>query len=434
MCLLHVSVAFAQFNTGEIGGVVRDTSGGVLPGATVTATHPATGTMVERVTEADGRYFLPALRIGQWDIAVTLSGFAAQRQTLTLEVGRTLAVDFTLGVQAVAEQVRVEASTPLLQTTNAEISDVIENREVVQLPLNGRNFINLAQLSDGVVIPPGGTRGGALGQAGQLPNVGGQRSGHNIYLVDGAKVTDELFNNLVLNPSIDSIEEFKIQKSMYPAEFGGKASALINVVTKAGANAFRGSVFEFHRNDAFDSRNFFQPADQPLPPLRQNQFGGSLGGPIARNRTFFFGSYEGTKLRRSQTTVFSVPTAAARAGNFAGLASICDPLTIPTTGVCTPFPNNQIPANRIDPIAAAFLTNVPMPNASGNFQNLAATEELTRDLHQFSARVDHSFGSSDQLFARFATFDADDLQPFGTSALQESLVPGFGRTLTTKHA
>jgi hypothetical protein len=431
VCLLHVSVAFAQFNTGEVGGVVRDGSGGVLPGATVTATHPASGTMVERVTDGDGRYFLPALRIGEWEIAVMLTGFAMQRQTLTLEVGRTLALDFTLGLQTVAEEVRVDARAPLLQSTNAEISDVIENREVVQLPLNGRNFINLAQLSDGVVIPPGGTRGGALGQAGQLPNVGGQRSGHNIYLVDGAKVTDELFNNLVLNPSVDSIEEFKIQKSMYPAEFGGKASALINVVTKAGANAFHGSVFEFHRNDAFDSRNFFQPANQPLPPLRQDQFGGSLGGPIARNRTFFFGSYEGTNLDRSQTTVFSVPTAAARAGNFAGLASICDPLTIPTTGVCAPFPNDQIPANRIDPIAAAFLTNVPAPNASGNFQNLAATEELTRDLHQFSARVDHSFGNAGQIFARFGTFEADDLQPFGTSALQESLVPGFGRRLTT---
>ena len=431
VCLLHVSVASAQFNTGEVGGVVRDASGGVLPGATVAAVHRATGTMVERVTDDDGRYFLPALRLGQWEITVTLSGFAAQKQPLSIEVGRTLDLDFTLGLQAVAEAVRVEASTPLLQTTNAEISDVIENREVVQLPLNGRNFINLAQLSDGVVIPPGGTRGGALGQAGQLPNVGGQRSGHNIYLVDGAKVTDELFNNLVLNPSVDSIQEFKIQKSMYPAEFGGKASALINAVTRAGTNAFTGSVFEFHRNDAFDSRNFFQPADQELPPLRQNQYGGSIGGPIARNRTFFFGSYEGTKLRRSQTTVFSVPTAAARAGNFAGLANICDPLTIPTTGACTPFPNNQIPANRIDPIAAEFLRNVEAPNASGNFQNLAATEELTRDLHQFSARVDHSFGNSDQLFVRYGSFDAEDLQPFGTSALQESLVPGFGRTLTT---
>jgi hypothetical protein len=219
---------------------------------------------------------------------------------------------------------------------------------------------------------------------------------------------------------------------MYPAEFGGKASALINVATKAGSNAFRGSLFEFHRNEAFDSHNFFQATGQPLPPLRQNQLGGSIGGPVVQNRTFFFGSYEGTNLRRSQTTVFSVPTAAARSGHFAGLANICDPLTIPTTGVCQPFEGNRIPEDRIDSIATAFLAHVPPPSAAGNFQNLAATEELTRELHQFSARVDHRFNGPDQIFARFSTFDAEDLQPFGTSALQELLVPGFGRTLNTR--
>src|SRR6185503_7202853 len=185
-----------------------------------------------------------------------------------------------------------QSTAPLLQTTTAEISDVIENREVVQLPLNGRNFLALAQLSDAVVLPPGGTRGEALQQAGPLPNVGGQRSGHNIYLLDGTKVTDELFNNLVINPSVDSIQEFRIQKSMYPAEFGGKASALINVATRAGANSFRGSGFEFFRDDAFDAPNYFQAEGQGPPPLRQNQFGGSIGGPVLESRTFFFASYE----------------------------------------------------------------------------------------------------------------------------------------------
>ena len=168
---------------------------------------------------------------------------------------------------------------------------------MVQLPLNGRQFLSLAQLSDAVVLPPGGTRGEALQQAGPLPNVGGQRSGHNIYLLDGTKVTDELFNNLVINPSIDSIEEFKIQKSMYAAEFGGKASALINVATRAGSNAFRGSLFEFRRDDAFDSANYFQPDGEP-PPLRQDQFGGALGGPLRRNRSFFFVSAEASRLNR----------------------------------------------------------------------------------------------------------------------------------------
>src|SRR5262249_55756505 len=154
---------------------------------------------------------------------------------------------------------------------------VIGNQQVMQLPLNGRALLSLAQLSDAVVIPPGGTRGDALQQAGPLPNVGGQRPGHNIYLLDGVTVTDELFNNLAINPSVDSVQEFKLQKSMYPAEFGGKASALINVATKSGSNVLHGSGFEFFRDDAFDSRNYFQPAGEELPPLRQNQFGVTVG-------------------------------------------------------------------------------------------------------------------------------------------------------------
>src|SRR5207249_193173 len=157
---------------------------------------------------------------------------------------------------------------PLLQTANAEISEVIANRQVLQLPLNGRQFLQLAQLTDGVAIPPGGTRGTALEQAGSLPAVYGQRSGHNIYLIDGVKVTDEYFNNLVVSPSLDAIQEFKISKTMYPAEFGGKASALVNVVTKSGGNAVHGSAAGFFRNDAFDARNYF---DDPNAPVRSEE-------------------------------------------------------------------------------------------------------------------------------------------------------------------
>ncbi len=430
--VLETAAAFAQTNTGEIAGVVIDASGGVLPGVTITARHPASGTVVERSVGADGRFYLPALRAGQWDISASLSGFEPQtRAGVSVTIGRTLSLEFTLAVKGLTEQVVVQPHVPILQSGSAEISDVIENREILQLPINGRQFMALAQLSDAVVLPPGGTRGEALQQAGPLPNVGGQRSGHNIYLLDGTKVTDELFNNLVINPSIDSVEEFKIQKSMYPAEFGGKASALINVSTKAGSNAFRGSVFEFHRNEALDARNYFHPEGQPKPELRQNQYGGALGGPLARNRSFFFGSYERTRMRRSLTRTFSVPSAAVRAGNFAGLNAICDPLTIPATGVCAPFANNAIPANRIDPIASAFLGNVPLPTSSAPVQNLTSVEESTRALDQFSARVDHRLTDADQVFARVSTFDAAELQPFGTSVLQEALTPGFGRTLTT---
>ena len=428
---LSVTAVVAQINTGEISGVVRDSVGGVLPGAQVIATHTETGTVVERTTDAEGRFFLPALRLGTWTVEARLSGLQPQIHTVVVEVGRTLVLDFSLSVQTLTEEVAVQRTVSLLQMTTAEISDIIENREVVQLPLNGRNFLGLAQLSDAVVIPPGGTRGEALQQAGPLPNVGGQRSGHNIYLLDGTKVTDELFNNLVINPSVDSIEEFKIQKSMYPAEFGGKASALINVVTRAGANAFRGSAFEFYRDDAFDAPNYFRPAGAPVPALDQNQFGGTLGGPLRRSESFFFGSFEALRMNRSLTRTFSVPGAAVRAGDFAGLATICDPLTIPTSGTCAPFAGNRIPAGRIDPIAAAMLANVPLPTSGGQTQNLTAVEEQDRDLNQFSVRVDHRLTGSDQLFARFSTFDADETQPFGTSALQEALVPGFGRSLTT---
>jgi len=424
--------ASAQTNTAEVAGVVRDAVGGVLPGVAVTARHRDAGLVLERVTDAEGRFFLPALRIGIWEIKAELPGFAPRTDTIVLEIGRTLSLEITLGLAGLTEEVRVGGSTTLLQVTTAEISDVIGNREVVQIPLNGRNFLSLAQLSDAVVLPPGGTRGEALQQAGPLPNVGGQRSGHNIYLLDGVKVTDELFNNLVINPSVDSIQEFKIQKSMYAPEFGGKASALINVATRSGANAFRGSVFEFLRDDALDSPNYFRPVGQPVPPLSQNQFGGTLGGPIVRNRSFFFGSFERQRIERSLTRTFAVPSMAQRQGNFAGLAPVCDPLTIPTTGVCTPFAGNRVPDERIDPIARALLEHVPLPTSDTGPQNLAAVEEQDRDVDQISLRLDHQLTGGDSLLARFSTFDAEEIQPFGTSTLQEALVPGFGRSLTTR--
>ena len=418
----------AQTNTGELGGVVLDSSGGVLPGTTVVATHPASGFAIERVTDAEGRFFLPALPIGVWEVAAELPGFQRTTQTgITLELGGSLQLVFTLSLGAISEEVSVEIRAPLLQVTTAEISDVIESREVEQIPLNGRQFLQLAQLSDAVVIPPGGTRGGALQQAGALPNVGGQRAGHNIYMLDGFKVTDELFNNLVINPSIDSIQEFKIQKSMYPPEFGGKASALINVATKAGSNRFHGSLFEFVRDDRFDAHNFFDDKREPVPPLEQHQFGGSFGGRLVRDRTFLFVSYERQRTRRSITKTFSVPDAALRAGDFSGYGEICDP----GATACTPFAGNRIPADRLDPIAQAFLAHIPLPNSESRFQNLTSVEPQDKAAHQFSVRVDHRLSDTDQLFVRFSSFDAEEIQPFGTSVLQEALVPGFGRTLDT---
>jgi hypothetical protein len=272
LLLMAAVPAGAQTNTGEVSGIVRDEQGGVLPGVSITVEHLESGTRASAVTDERGRYFVASLRVGQYTVTAELAGFKQLRRSgITIQLGQSLVVDLALEVGGVIESVVVSVEAPLLQSASAEISDVIENREVMQFPMNGRNFLALAQMSESVVIPPGGTRGEALQQAGPLPNVGGQRSGHNIYLLDGFKVTDELFNNLVINPSVDSIQEFRIQKSQYPAEFGGKASALINVATRAGANSMRGSAFGFARHDRFDARNAFDPDDQPIPPPRRRR-------------------------------------------------------------------------------------------------------------------------------------------------------------------
>jgi hypothetical protein len=425
-------MALAQYNTAEISGVVTDAQGAAIAGAHVVALHVASGLKTERVTDAQGHFLLPALPVGDYVLSVESIGFKRfDQKGLALNVGQRVDLPVTLQLGQLTDAVTVTADAPLLRIANAEIFEIIDNRQVEQMPLNGRQFIQLAQLTDGVTVPPGGTRGAALGQAGPLPNVYGQRGGHNIYLIDGVKVTDEYFNNLVISPSVDAIQEFKIQKTMYAAEFGGKASALINVVTKSGSNAFHGSALEFVRTNRFDSHNYFDDPTKPVPTLNQNQFGFNIGGPLKKDQTFFFFSYEGQRITRAQTQTFSVPTAALRGGDFSGLPAICDPLTRVAGGACTPFAGNQIPSNRLDPIALALLAKVPQPTSGGSVQNLLSTANEVNPMNQFSLKLDHRFGVSDTVYARVTSYRVDDTQPFGTTSLSEALVPGFGRTVTT---
>jgi hypothetical protein len=433
MLILPASAAFAQYNTAEIAGVVKDVQGGVLPGAAVAALHIASGLRVVRTTDSGGRFLLLAVPVGEYTLSVELNGFRSFMQRgLVLTVGQKVDLPITLTIGPVSESITISAEAPLLRTANAEVSEVITNRQVARLPLNGRQFLQLAQLTDGIAIPPGGTRGAALEQAGSLPAVYGQRNGHNIYLLDGVKVTDEFFNNLVISPSIDAIQEFKIQKTMYPAEFGGKASALVNVVTKSGENSFHGSALEFLRHDRLDARNYFDDPTKPAPPLHQSQFGTNVGGPIHRDRTFFFFSYEGQRIDRSLTQTFSVPTTALRGGDFSGLAPICDPLTRAADLTCAAFEGNQLPAKRLDPVAVALLAHVPPPTSSGSVQNLLAVGREVNPMDQLSLRLDHRLAGSDNLYGRFTSYTVSDAQPFGTSSLNETLVPGFGRTVTTR--
>jgi hypothetical protein len=340
LVLFMASLGWTQSTTGQLTGRVQDITGGVVAGATVTAVHHATGGSFMQMSDSNGEYLLVNLPVGEYVITIEAQGFKRNnRAGVILEIGKTVRLDFQLDVGPATEEITViEEAAPLLQTANAEVSEVIENVRIVNLPLNGRQFMDLALLSDGVIKPPAGTRGSALQQAGNVVNVDGQRSGHNIYLLDGVKVTDEYFNNLVVSPSVDAIQEFKIQKSQYPAEFGGKASALVNVATKSGSNAFHGTIFEFLRNDIFDAKNFFDDPNAPIPPLRLNQYGGTLGGPLRRDHTFFFANYEGQRIRRSITKTFTVPTEAMRSGDFSGLPTIYDPSsTNPLSGQRRPF-------------------------------------------------------------------------------------------------
>jgi carboxypeptidase family protein len=434
------TTAQAQTNNAEITGTVKDSSREVLPGVILVLERQASGFRLERISDGSGKFLFPALPVGEYNISAQHEGFKRYNQKgLVLQIGQVLRLELTLQSGDITEEINITASESSLKTTSAEISDVIEHRRIVELPLNGRQFLQLALLSEGVIKPPGGTRGATMQQAGDLVNVAGQRSGHNIYMLDGVKITDEYFNNMVVSPSVDAIREFKIQKSMYAAEFGGKASALIHVATKSGTNDYHGSLFEFLRNDAFDAKNFFDDPRKPIPPFRQNQFGGSLGGPVTipkvyegKNRSFFFINYEGQRIRKAVTNTFSVPTTAVRAGDFSGFSPIYDPTTTAADRSRSAFADNRIPANRLDPIAMAFLSKIPLPNQPGNFQNLITARTETTDVNQFNVRIDHQLTAKDQIFGRLTNYRARALQPYGASQLNESLVPGFGRDLTTK--
>jgi hypothetical protein len=431
LSLLGGLPALAQMNTAEIAGRVLDALGGGIPGATITAEQAQTGQKFSTSSNDSGQYLLALLPIGVYSIKVSARSFKqAVLPSIEIHLGDSLRHDFALEIGDTSETVVVEADGGGVQPESAEIKDVIERRQIMALPLKTRQFLDLAMLSEGVVRPPGGTRGDAMQQAGTLVNVLGQRSGHNLYLIDGATVTDEHFNNMVIAPSIDAISEFNIQKTSYAPEFGGKSGAVINVVTRSGSNEIHGSLFEFARNDVLDAKNFFDSTGAPIPPFRQNQFGGSLGGRVIRNRTFFFVSYEGQRVRKSLTQTFSVPTSAMRTGDFSGLPLIYDPAT-GAAGVRQPFPQNRIPALSLDAVATALLGNIPLPNLPGVAQNLLATGSQRIDTNNYSARVDHQLSTSDNAYARFSLFDAREFDPFGSGVLQESLLPGFGRNLST---
>ncbi len=287
------SPAFAQTSFGTITGVVRDSTGAVLPDATITVTNENTGLTRQVTTDGSGNYLVSSLQPSVYTLSAELGGFKkGVASKVNLEVNQTLRVDMTLEVGELSQTVEVEAAAPLLQSESSTVGTVIENKQVVELPLNGRSFTELTYL-----IPGGVRQQGAIFQtSGSRVAVSGARAEDNNYTLDGVNNNETFFKAFAVQPSIDAIQEFKIQTNITSSEFGQAAGANINVATKSGTNEIHGGVFEFLRNDVFDARDAFAPTK---PVFRQNQFGGQAGGPVIKNKTFWFGNYEGYRFRQS---------------------------------------------------------------------------------------------------------------------------------------
>lgn len=412
LVVLSLKPAQAQSEMATLTVSVSDASGAAVPGATVVLTHTATNSRRELVSGIDGRAVIPALAPGLYDAAVTLDGFKQFRDSgLRLLVGQAATLPVRLDPGNVSEVVEVTASVPLLDITSAARGTVITEEKVHALPLNGRQFIQLALLAPGVNSGGRAVQQNATGRLNTTGGVsiGGGRTNNTLFLIDGATNTDPDYNSLNYSPSIDGIAEFRVQTSQFGAEFG-RAGAQINVVTKAGSDRVQGSLFEFTRNKRFDARPFNLVGE--LPAFQRDNFGGTLGGPAVKGRLFFFGAYEQLRRREAAAglTTVTVPTELERAGNFSQSAGggIFDPASGTTNR--TQFPDNTIPAARLNPLALAAIRALPLPN-TGTRGFVNTTELTEQDIYNYSLRLDYNAGPGNLVFMRGSMADENAVIP-----------------------
>jgi len=480
--LVAVAVpAIAQIGTATISGAVTVSSGALVAGATITAVNAANNFRRVTMSNAAGQYSLPGLTPGTYNLSAELQGFKRfQQPGLTLQVDQNVDIGITLEVGQITETVEIKSQAPLVESTNASIGAVIDTQKITQLPLNGRNFTQLALLVPGANTgAPGAVNGGGF-------SVGGARSEQNAFQIDGTSNSDSYQNRISVTPNIDAIQEFKIQTNNYSAEFGKGAGAQVNLVTRSGTKDFHGTFYEFWRNDVAQARRFFDrnrisfpcdPKDRDLqnrracaPPFNQNQFGFTLGGPLvfrkgAERKTFFFGTYEGFRQVRGNATVANMASVAQRGGDFTqnrlsgttvpdamgrtfARGTVFDPLTstqvtLPngqTRFVRLPFEGNRIPRSRFDPVSARILADTqffPLPNDAGSLAgngdpraNFLDGRSRRDNFNQYSGRVDHQFSESDTVYGRFTQNDSDSYNPrtypgFGTLNEQRNLNASF---------
>jgi hypothetical protein len=444
---------YAQVDTGSISGTVRDSSGAVIPDAAITLQNPSTGLIFRATTNSVGLYQFSAIRIGTYTLSVEAKGFSkATQENVSLSIQQNLVADFTLTPGNVNQQVEVTTAQQQLQTEDASVGGVVEERAINDLPLNGRNYTFLAQLNAGVTQSQQDSRG--LGSSGSF-TANGTAANQNNYLLDGIDNNSNLVdflngNSYVYKPSVDSLSEFKVQTGNFSAEFGRAAGAVLNATTKSGSSQFHGDVWEFFRNDALDANNYFE---QQKGRYQQNQFGATLGGPISplnhgKMKTFFFVDYEGTRINQATPYTSSVPTALERSSGFTNLSEllaqggtqtdllgrnfasgqVLDPATTrpvtagqhdPVTGLTAqgsgyvrdPFPGNLLPAARVGANAVNMLNQFPTPTSNSLFSNYFSDPLLTDRLDQGDFRLDQTFGDHDLAFGRYSRSDETEYVP-----------------------
>lgn len=422
--LLITIPAWGQTDTGVITGLVTDQAGAVIPNAKVTITSPSTGVSVALTTDNRGYFTSAPINPDTYSVAVTAPGFQSQSQAgIVLRVQDRLNLNFKMAIGQVTQTVEVTNATPTIDTQTSSLGQVIAAQTITQMPLNGRSYLQLAGLSTGVVetgmgrnSQTNGNTGGSSGQPGQVTfTADGSRGTLNNFILDGVDNNSNDNGGLVFNTSVDALQEFKIQTSSYSAEFGRSGGAVINAVTKSGTNSYHGDVFEFFRNSALDARNFFQPASQgPKAPFKQNQWGATVGGPIKKDKLFWFGDYQGTSINDPTPLTSTVPSMAERTGDFSGTGNtIYDPNTYnAATSTRTPFPGNVIPAKRIDPVAQAFINLYPAPNVPGATKNNYVIDPgAPYLLNQGDFRGDYDPSQKNQGFFRFSDAGLTSLSP-----------------------
>src|SRR5688572_7347852 len=439
VCLTWLTGGTAFAQQGQINGVIVDSSGGVIPGVTVTAVESGTGITRDTVSGANGRYQFPSLRPTGYDIKAELTGFrTVQRMGVVLQADQNLTVNITLELGELSETVTVAGEAAQVDISSATIAEVVDHARIVELPIAGREVARLQSLVAGTVVASisGETAKSLPGAVRISANGAGDRQ--NAYRLDGASNTDPYFQENQSFPFPDALQEFSIQTSNYSAQYGNNAGAVVNVVTRSGTNSFHGGAFEYLRDRTFNSKGYFS-AEKDF--LKRNQYGGFAGGPIRRNSTFFFAGWQRTRItNRASELIRFVPTAAQRRGDFSNCSPACPQLYNPSTG--QPFPNNQIPADLWDPAAVKVFAALPTSSlATGEVRVPRSTDQ---DSNQFIAKVDQQLGANNQISVRYFLDDFNNASQFVPENIlsyvgpslesdprSQSIVIGWKRTLSS---